>query len=597
MGIPLHVDRWKRNQSLGLLVALPICTVLWLATIVSWRGAYWEWTQMALAGLVLVVGWEVLRNGLASLFLASRLTQDTFVSLAAATGFCFGFLVCVLESTGFLSDAVRQQGSGSLAGPFFAASSTVVAVRLLSGYIRNGALPPDPWDDTLPSEPLHRRLRPALFVGFIVGLAVCVPLAWPIGGIPGVVGLTLALLAGLSPECFHLTKGVLRRCIDANLPSGSSDTQLEQIAKLDTILIEKSQVLTQGTCELRNVVMIDPGTCEEEIIHFAAMAEFLLPPNAIRNAVLKVAKEAVRTVPALKGYQHMPGRGVSARYQNQQLLFGNLEWLREKGHSQKEIAELREETRELCDRGETVLYVSLAGKVLGAIGLYDPPRPEIERFVRELRDLNVKLFVVTGDTPETVKGLVKPHPSIQVIAGLRPQELVDNLREREDLGKAVALVAKKDSILATGAKSMTDTIFELNRTNGFTAVTSSREVQLDLRGATLDRISRLLRLSRKLVCTEKNRVRALAAYHVFVLPAMLSLAVYFISWKFYGLLGILMGALLPILVVPSERALGKALVDPASSDDPDPETDPHQAGRDQKSAEPGAAAVRSSASE
>ena len=58
-----------------------------------------------------------------------------------------------------------------------------------------------------------------------------------------------------------------------------------------------------------------------------------------------------------------------------------------------------------------------------------------------------------------------------------------------------------------------------------------------------------------------------------------------------------MGALLPILVVPSERVLGKALVDPASSDDPDAETDPHQAGRDQKSAEPGAAAVRSSASE
>ncbi len=565
MGIPLHFGRWKRKQSLALLISLPICTTLWAATVVSWRGVYWEWAQMALASFVLVVGWDVLRNGLASLFLAMRLTQDTLVSLAAAAGFCFGFLVCVLQSTGFLPSGVQQPGS--LAGPFFAASSTVVAVRLLNGYLRNRARPANPWDDGFPAEPLHRLLRPALFTGFIVSLVVTVPQAWPVGGIPAVVALTLALLAALSPEAFHLTKGALRRWTDITIPGGCSDSQLVQFARIDTILIEKSQVLTQGTCEMRNIVTLDSGTCEEEILHFGAIAEFLLPPNAIRSAVLKGAREAVRTVPTLKGYQHMPGRGVSARYRNQQLLFGNLEWLREKGHSQDEIAELRQETRELYQRGETVLYVSLAGKVLGAIGLYDPPRPEIESVVRELSALKVKVFVVTGDSPETVKGLLKNYPEIQVIAGLRPQELVDHLRERDDLGEALALVAKKDSILATSVRPLAGTRFELNRKSGFAAVTSSRAAPLDLQGASLDRISGLLRLARRLVSTEKSRVRLLTAYHVLFLPVVLSLIVGFISWKFYGFLGILMGAVIPTLVVPSDRALKEALVDRTSPDD------------------------------
>lgn len=565
MGIPLHFGRWKRKQSLVLLVVLPISTTLWAGTIVSWHGVYWEWTQMALAAFALVAGWEVLQAGLASLVLASRLNQDTLVSLAALAGFCFGFLVCVLQSTGFLSSELQSQGS--LAGPFFAAATTVVAGRLLNGYLRNRLPPTTPWDDTFLTEPLHPLLRPAIFFGFALGLAFAVPQAWPTGGIPAVVSLTVALLAALSPEAFHLTNCVLRRCADEALPACPSHAQLVRVAELDTVLVEKSQVLTTGHCELRDVVALDSGTCDEEILHFAAVAEFLLPPNAIRSAVLKGARDAVRTVPTLKGYQHMPGRGVSARYRNQQLLFGNLEWLREKGHSQENLAEVREDTRQLYEKGETVLYVSLQGKILGAIGLYDPPRPEIESFIRELQELNVKACVVTGDSPDTVKGLLKDHPGVEFIAGLRPHELVDHLRERKDLGHAVGLVAKKDSLLASSSRSLAPTIFELNRKGGFTATTSPRESPLDLQGDSLDRISRFLRLARKLVTTEKNRVRLLAAYHLLLVPAALSAAACFISWKFYGFLGILMGALIPTLVVPSECTLRKALAARSSSDD------------------------------
>lgn len=94
---------------------------------------------------------------------------------------------------------------------------------------------------------------------------------------------------------------------------------------------------------------------------------------------------------------------------------------------------------ELRDEGKTVVLVGRNGRLCGAIGLADEPRPDAARAVERLQERGVETVMLTGDSDVVARAVADDVGIDQVRSGLLPEEKVDAVADLETEG-AVAMV-------------------------------------------------------------------------------------------------------------------------------------------------------------
>ena len=505
---------------------------------------------MGIAAAVLLLGWPLLTVGLRSAVLGLRFTHDTFVTVAAIIGFSVGFALTAADAAGLLSKSLKEQAAHL---PFFATTASILACRLLTRKVRDARTGPL---DGVTKDRLRPQTRWIVLIGFVLGLLTMAPVVWPQYGPLGVALAALVYAAAFTPESYWVGEHLLDRFVTAHLPDDARSIGLREIANLDTLLVEKSEVITTGECEITEVVSIAPETTQDELLHLAAIAEYASPPNPIRRAILRKAQGGF-TVPMVKSYQHFPGRGVGARYRGRELLFGETEWLLRRSSSPIEFKKLREAVDERVRLGESVLCLSLAGNLLGAICLRDPLRPEAERFFSEVASLGLGVAVVSGNSAESLKWLLPD--GVEVFGSRPPNERLKLIRDLEIDGTTVGLVAKKNSAIKAKALETATAVFELRSIDRVKVHTTGYTSCLELKGAHLAKILELLQVARRSTARRWTSGAMLAAYHLLFLPFTLTAAGYVMDLTFLPIFGVLLGAFIPLVVVPSRRWFDRPL--------------------------------------
>lgn len=212
---------------------------------------------------------------------------------------------------------------------------------------------------------------------------------------------------------------------------------LERLAKADAFAFDKTGTLTQGRLELGEVAPLE-GIAPGELLRLAATAE---QRSEHPLASLLVAEARARNLPLddVEDFVAHPGSGVSAKALAGRLLVGNRRLLEEQGVT------LPPEAVAALDRldaaGQTVLFVCLDGRVLGAIGARDRVRPEARAVLAELRELGVKrLAMLTGDREAVARQVADALGLDEVHAQLLPQQKADLVASWQAAGQGVAMV-------------------------------------------------------------------------------------------------------------------------------------------------------------
>jgi len=145
-------------------------------------------------------------------------------------------------------------------------------------------------------------------------------------------------------------------------------------------------------------------------------------------------------IPKAQNFQTAPGLGVSAQVNGQLVLLGTREWLIKYEIDVKNLEEIAHSWAEL---GKTVVYLAVEGKVAGLIAVRDEPRPDAKRTVAQLRQMGLKVKMLTGDREKTALAIARSIgiTSNEVIAEVRPEEKAEAIARWQAEGLRVAMVA------------------------------------------------------------------------------------------------------------------------------------------------------------
>ncbi len=210
---------------------------------------------------------------------------------------------------------------------------------------------------------------------------------------------------------------------------------LEHASAIDTVFFDKTGTLTNGRPAL---VVVEPcGTvADEELLRLAAAVE-LHSEHPFARAVVDATRAQGIALPEVREFVATPAMGVSGRVDGTVVRVGKSEWLAAQGIA---VAPATGRIAALAARGVTPLLVARGAHLLGVLGLADDLRPEARATVQQLRELGVRVGMLSGDRRGVAAAIAAPLGIDVVEAELLPADKADRLAAAQAAGHRVAMV-------------------------------------------------------------------------------------------------------------------------------------------------------------
>ena len=204
---------------------------------------------------------------------------------------------------------------------------------------------------------------------------------------------------------------------------------LETLARVDTIILDKTGTVTFGTPQVSRTVPA-AGTSELDLLGVAAAAE-RPSEHPLGQAIVRRAAERGLAGVTADAFEYQPGHGVTARIHGAEVLVGSRRHMAEHGVAMPNVPTASTATE---------IHVARDGRYLGSILVADTVRPEARGAVQQLKALGVHVVLLTGDTAETARSVAQELAVGEVAAGLLPEQKLDRVRALVGSGHTVAMV-------------------------------------------------------------------------------------------------------------------------------------------------------------
>lgn len=209
---------------------------------------------------------------------------------------------------------------------------------------------------------------------------------------------------------------------------------LERLARVDTVVLDKTGTLTEGAPVLAGVTPL-AGWTRDEVLAVASAAESR-SEHPLASAVVAAARESGLTATTPVSVTAVPGRGVDARVGGRRVRVGSRRLLGGV-HADAERALAAAE-----ESGATAMAVEVDGRVVGVLAVEDRVRHGARAVVDRLRDLGVeRVVLLTGDRPAAAR---------RVAAACGIDEVVADLLPADKAARVSALRADGRRVLAVG---------------------------------------------------------------------------------------------------------------------------------------------------
>ena len=209
---------------------------------------------------------------------------------------------------------------------------------------------------------------------------------------------------------------------------------LELLESVDTLVIDKTGTLTEGTPRVVTIEIFEGWSVEDAVRLAAALEQGSEHPLAA--AVLTAARERAIRVPAVSDFISVPGRGISGRVEGRAAMLGNAARMHEKDVP-IEAAESR--AAALGALAQTVLYLSVEGRLVALFGVADPIKPSAAAAVRQLHDEGLRVIMLTGDNRATAEVVARQLGIDDFQADVLPQDKRAVIQRLQASGHVVAM--------------------------------------------------------------------------------------------------------------------------------------------------------------
>lgn len=213
---------------------------------------------------------------------------------------------------------------------------------------------------------------------------------------------------------------------------------LERLASVKYTAFDKTGTLTCGRPEVTAVKSIRKEISDQELYRLAACSEYN-SEHPLGKAIISSYHAETGTVPpAPDEFKMIPGRGVKALFQEQTVLAGNPELLKE---SLIDIPDdVVKEASAWLNEGCTVIYLAVDGTCAGYIALSDTLRPDAESTIEGVKSSGVTPMLLTGDNENAARHISRLLHIEEVHAGCLPEDKIRRIKECEDARLPVCMI-------------------------------------------------------------------------------------------------------------------------------------------------------------
>jgi Cu+-exporting ATPase len=210
---------------------------------------------------------------------------------------------------------------------------------------------------------------------------------------------------------------------------------LEKAYKLTAVVFDKTGTLTRGTPTVTDVIPA-PTVLARRVWQIALSME-AVSEHPLAQAIVEQGRANGTEALPVENFQAISGLGVCGSVQGQPVCLGNRRFIDQEAVS---MNGLDSEFRKLSDEGKTAVLVAEENKVIGVIGLQDVPREGAREAVDSLKEMGLKVVMITGDNQKTAAAVAASVGIESVLAEVMPGDKAEEIRRLQAQGEAVAMV-------------------------------------------------------------------------------------------------------------------------------------------------------------
>ena len=210
---------------------------------------------------------------------------------------------------------------------------------------------------------------------------------------------------------------------------------LQSLRDVSVAALDKTGTLTRGQPELTDLEAV-AGFQRKELLGLIAAVE-AHSEHPVADAILAAARDAGAPMPEAREFVAEAGYGVRAQVQGKRILVGADRYLEREGVS---VSALRGRAAALAEAGKTPMYAAVDGVAAAVIAVADPIKPGSKEAVQALRELGLKVLMVTGDNRATAEAIGRQLGIDDVVAEVLPEGKVDVVKRLQEQGEQVVFV-------------------------------------------------------------------------------------------------------------------------------------------------------------
>lgn len=293
---------------------------------------------------------------------------------------------------------------------------------------------------------------------------------------------------------------------------------LEETGKISIVALDKTGTITSGEPEVTDIIPAD-GVTERELLT-AAYAVEAKSEHPLARAIVREAVKRGIAAEEVSNFHALPGNGVEAACGDDRLLGGSVRFI-----SSKTVLppSMLNETERISDEGRTPLLFMKNAAILGIIAAADTVKPDSAAAVRRLREMGIKVVMLTGDNIRTAKAVGRAAGIDDVVAGVLPDGKAEVILGLKRLGRTAMI---GDGINDAPALTSADTGI---------AIGAGTDVAVDaadvvLMNSSLNDAVAAIRLSKATLKNIKENLFWAFFYNVLCIPLAAGCYTSFLGW-------------------------------------------------------------------
>ena len=224
---------------------------------------------------------------------------------------------------------------------------------------------------------------------------------------------------------------------------------LEAAGKTEIAVLDKTGTVTKGQPEVTDIKVFGDYS-EDELLSFAYSTE-KKSEHPLAKAIVRYCEGNNISSAEAEDFSVFAGNGIEGIVNGVKVCGGSMSFI-------KKSAKLTDEMTECAERwaseGKTPVFFSADGKAAGAMAIADIIKEDAAEAVHQLKNMGVRVVMLTGDNEKTAKSIAAKAGIDEVIAGVLPEGKESVVRKLKKQG-AVAMVG--DGINDAPALTRADT--------------------------------------------------------------------------------------------------------------------------------------------